>query len=114
MNTPDQRRIAFNLAAKGIAAGLPVPHRVEVGGVPCNHGDLTLHFGDDDQAAAEQWAAWLNMPGPVMSGYGPIESANRWFKPYRTSTRDHEVTRQRVTVQTYVTVPAPADVEAVA
>ncbi|MFY1582886.1 hypothetical protein ACN267_32200 [Micromonospora sp. WMMD734] len=111
---PDPRRVAFDLAAAGVATGLPVPARVEVGDVTCNHGDLTLHFGDDRQADADRWAAWLNMPRPVLAGHGPIESAHRWFKPYRTTTRDHEVTRQRVTVQTYVTVPAPADVEAVA
>ncbi|MFY1703949.1 hypothetical protein ACN28G_19805 [Micromonospora sp. WMMA1923] len=109
MNTPDPRRLAFDLVADGIDGGLPVPQRIEIGDADCNRGDLTVHLGDDARDAADRWAACLGLPAPTMPDHGPIPGQGRWFQPYGARADRYPLTGRAVAVRTYVTVPAPAE-----
>ncbi|SCL17795.1 hypothetical protein GA0070616_1360 [Micromonospora nigra] len=116
MNDTDPRQAAWQLAADGVAAGLPIPEHTTIGDSAHNPGQVTLHLRDNDAEAVERWAAWLDLPAPEMT-LSPIASklhTSGWFRPYEARTTRHPSTGHHVVVKTYVSVPAPADVEAVA
>ncbi|SCL20445.1 hypothetical protein [Micromonospora inyonensis] len=110
--TTDPRRKAFDLAAAGIAAGLPVPLYVRVaahdGPLPAG---LTLQCGDDDTDTVDRWAAWLGLPRPALVDRPLDGSGGRWFQPYQSAGWNHPVTGGHTRVVSYCDVPAPADAE---
>ena len=111
---PDPRRAAFDLTVAGVAAGLPVPERTDVGNGRFNHGALSLFVADNDRAAVDRWASWLGLPTPKLT-MTPMETRQAddfptgYFQPYESQTRNHPATGLSVKVESYVTAPAPAE-----
>ncbi|MEH1017865.1 hypothetical protein V6U90_32985 [Micromonospora sp. CPCC 206060] len=121
ITTTDQqtatREQVFALVAAGIGAGMPVPVGINIGD-GLSHGRLEMFVRDDDPAAVELWASWLNLPAPAMV-LCPMESgahshrSTGWFQPYEAIAHLHPDTGHQVAVKSYITVPAPADAEQV-
>lgn len=108
--TTDPRRVAFDLAAAGIAAGLPVPLYVRVaphdGPLPAG---LVIQCGDGDTDTVDRWAAWLGLPRPALVGRPLDGSGGGWFQPYESA--GWPTTGRHVRVTAHCDVPAPADIE---
>ncbi|MFF0822152.1 hypothetical protein ACFYUR_17430 [Micromonospora haikouensis] len=101
--TPEYRQKVFDLVAAGIAAGLPVPYRVQI---PDDHRIVGLFVGNDNPASVDRWAAWLGLPAPESDG--PVESGRRRFAVYRSQTRTHpDLPGWLLQVESYITVAAP-------